>query len=63
MGKRCYWIEKECPEVFQLSNSQAGAISMVFHYWDPVFWQTSRAMPINAKSEEFFRFFFKYLVF
>jgi hypothetical protein len=63
MGKRCYWIEKESPEVFQLSNSQAGAVSMVFHFWDPVHWLTSRAMPINSNSEKYFRFFWKYLVF
>jgi hypothetical protein len=62
MGKRCYYMEKEAPYVFQLGNSQSGSVSMLMHYWDVNDWQTSRRFHVIDKVERWQRFYFKYLM-
>jgi hypothetical protein len=61
-GQRCYFVEKEAPEVFQLGNSQSGSISMLFHRWDVNDWQTSRRFMIHEKDEWSIRYYYKYLM-
>ena len=62
MGKRCWFVEKEAPSVFQASNSQAGAVSALFHNWDVNDWQTNRRFENMIKNENAFRYFYKYLL-
>lgn len=62
-GKRCWFVEKEAPSVFQASNSQAGAISMLMHYYDVNDWQTSRRFCLESENELSFRYYFRYFMF
>lgn len=63
MGKRAYFYEKESPGVFQAGNSQATAVSMIYHQWDFNDWQTSRRFRLKPQHEEAIRYFFRYLAF
>ena len=62
MGKRCWFVEKESLGVFQGSNSQATAISLLFHNWDVNDWQTNRRFHHLSQNEEYMRYFFKYFM-
>ncbi|KAK8881499.1 hypothetical protein M9Y10_004235 [Tritrichomonas musculus] len=62
-GKRCWFVEKEAPSVFQATNSQAGAISMLMHYYDYNDWQTSRRFVLESLNENSFRYYFRYFMF
>jgi hypothetical protein len=62
-GTRCYFAEKEAPEVFQIANSQAGSVSMQFHFWDVNDWQTSRRYIVREWNEIAMRYYYKYLMF
>lgn len=62
MGKRAWFVEKEAPDVFQASNSQATAISALFHNWDVNDWQMNRRIHINDRNEEALRYYCKYLL-
>jgi hypothetical protein len=62
-GTRCYFVEKEAPEVFQIANSQAGSVSMQFHTWDVNDWQTARRYIVRSDNEKAMRYYYKYLMF
>ena len=62
MGKRAWFVDKESPGVFQASNSQATAISALYHDWDVNDWQLNRRFHITVKNEEDLRYYFKYLL-
>ena len=62
MGKRAWFVEKEAPGVFQVSNSQTTAISALFHNWDVNDWQTNRRVHVNKYNEEALRYYFKYFI-
>jgi hypothetical protein len=57
-----FWVEKEGKDVFKITSSQAGAISMLFHYWNVNDWQLSRRCEITEQSEFSIRFYFKYFI-
>jgi hypothetical protein len=61
-GTRCYFVEKEALDVFQLANSQAGSLSILFHRWDVNDWQTSRRFLIQTRNEGAVRYYYKYLI-
>lgn len=61
MGKRAYFYEKESPGIFQAGNSQATAVSMIYHQWDFNDWQTSRRFRLKPQHEQAIRYFFRYL--
>jgi hypothetical protein len=61
-GTRAYFIEKEATGIFQIANSQAGALSMLFHRWDHNDWQTARRFEVSEDSERTMRFFYKWLL-
>ena len=61
-AKRGYFLEKESGAIFKVSNSQVGAISMLFHYYDNHDWQTSRRFVLLDKNEESLRYFFNYFM-
>ena len=63
MGKRAFFYEKESPGIFQAGNSQATAVSMIYHQWDFNDWQTSRRFRLKPQHENAIRYFFRYLVF
>lgn len=63
MGKRAFFYEKESPGIFRAGNSQATAVSMIYHQWDFNDWQTSRRFRLKPQHEEAIRYFFRYLVF
>jgi hypothetical protein len=59
----CYFTEKEATGVFRIANSQAGAISMLFHAWDVNDWQTARRFHVLSDAvEKTMRFFYKFLI-
>jgi hypothetical protein len=60
-GTRCFYVEKEAPEVFQLSNSQAGIISMLFHFVDINDWRVDARLRVSWKHEPAMRYFYRYL--
>ncbi|KAH0793384.1 hypothetical protein GPJ56_002686 [Histomonas meleagridis] len=62
MCKRGYYIEKYSAQIFQMSNSQVGAISMQYHAWDRHDWQTSRRFVLAVQSEKCLRLFFNYFI-
>lgn len=61
-GKRAWFVEKESNDVFQASNSQATAISVLYHQHDINDWQLNRRVHVNDKNEEALRYYFKYLL-
>ena len=63
MGKRCWFVEKEAPSIFQATNSQAGSISMLMHYFDVNDWQVCRRFILNEENEIAFRYYYKYYMF
>lgn len=62
MGKRAWFVEKESPGVFQAGNSQATAVSMIYHQFDFNDWQTSRRFRLKPQHEKAIRYYFKYFV-
>ncbi|EAY14908.1 hypothetical protein TVAG_380180 [Trichomonas vaginalis G3] len=62
MGKRCWFYEKEALGIFQASNSQATAVSLLFHNWDVNDWQTNRRFKHASHNEEGMRYFYKYFM-
>jgi hypothetical protein len=62
-GTRCFFVEKEAPEVFQIANSQAGSVSMQFHFWDVNDWQTGRRYIVRSWNELATRYYYKFLMF
>jgi hypothetical protein len=62
-GTRCFFVEKEAPTVFQIANSQAGSVSMQFHFWDENDWQTARRYIVRDWNELAMRYYYKYLMF
>jgi hypothetical protein len=62
-GRRCFFVEKEAPEIFQIANSQAGSVSMQFHFWDANDWQTARRFIVRNWNEPAMRYYFKYFMF
>lgn len=62
MGKRAWFVEKEAPYVFQASNSQATAVSALYHSWDVNDWQLNRRVHVNSRNEEALRYYFKYFL-
>jgi hypothetical protein len=62
-GTPCYFTEKQATGVFRIANSQAGAISMLFHAWDANDWQTARRFRVlSDQVEETMRFFYRFLI-
>ena len=61
-GKRAWFIEKEAENVFISSNSQATAISALYHQHDENDWQMNRRVHINTDNEEALRYYCKYFL-
>jgi hypothetical protein len=61
-GVRNYFVDKEAPEVFGLSNSQAGSVSMTMTAWDVNDWQTSRRFFMKKQNVEAVRYYIKYFM-
>jgi hypothetical protein len=62
VAKRSWFIDKETPDVFQVSNSQATSISMIYHRFDANDWQTCRRFRIGMREESAFRRYFRFFV-
>jgi hypothetical protein len=62
VGKRSWFIDKETPDVFQISNSQATSISMLYHQFDVNDWQTCRRFRIGWREESGFRRYFRFFI-
>jgi hypothetical protein len=62
VGKRAWFVDKETPDVFQISNSQATSISMLYHDFDFNDWQCARRFRVGYREENYFRRYFKYFV-
>ncbi|KAH0788902.1 hypothetical protein GPJ56_007197 [Histomonas meleagridis] len=60
--KRGYFIEKESPGIFRMANSQAGAISALYHRRDYNDWQTTRRLVLNDMNENCYRYYFNYFL-
>lgn len=54
-AKRAYFVEKESPDVFDISNSQSSMISMVYHQFDINDWQVSRRFHVTPHGEYILR--------
>jgi hypothetical protein len=61
-GVPSYFVDKEAPEVFALSNSQAGSVSMTMTAWDVNDWQTSRRFFVKGQNEQAMRYYLKYFM-
>jgi hypothetical protein len=61
-ARRAWFIDKETPDVFQISNSQASIISMVYHQFDFNDWQPSRRFRISDAVVATWRQYFKYFM-
>jgi hypothetical protein len=61
-ARRAWFVDKETLDVFQISNSQATIISMLFHNFDVNDWQTSRRFHVSGGVESAFRRYFKYFI-
>jgi hypothetical protein len=61
-ARRAWFVDKETPDVFQISNSQATIISMAFHQFDCNDWQTSRRFRISGGVEATWRQYFQYFI-
>jgi hypothetical protein len=62
-GTRCWFVEKEAPQIFQIANSQAGSVSMQFHFFDVNDWQTSRRYFLRGLNLQAVRYYYKYFMF
>jgi hypothetical protein len=61
-ARRAWFIDKETPDVFQISNSQASIISMLYHQFDFNDWQPSRRFHVTEGVIETWRRYFKYFI-
>jgi hypothetical protein len=61
-GVRNWFVDKEAPEVFELSNSQAGSVSMTMTAWDVNDWQTSRRFFVKSQNVDSMRYYLKYFM-
>jgi hypothetical protein len=61
-ARRAWFIDKETPDVFQLSSSQAAIVSVIYHQFDFNDWQTSRRFHISDAVAETWRKYFKYFL-
>ena len=62
LGRNAWFVEKESPGVFNISNSQASMISFIYHQYDVNDWQTTRRFRLTAPGEKAFRMYFKYFI-
>lgn len=61
-ANRPYYIEKESPGVFRVSNSQSGMISMLYHQFDVHDWQVSRRFRLTPDDEYILRQYYIHLI-
>jgi hypothetical protein len=61
-ARKAWFIDKETPDVFQVSNSQASIISMIYHQFDFNDWQPSRRFHISPGVVATWRLYFKYFM-
>jgi hypothetical protein len=61
-ARRAWFIDKETPDVFQISNSQATIISMIYHQFDFNDWQPSRRFRLSDSVLSTWRRYFKYFM-
>jgi hypothetical protein len=61
-ARRAWFIDKETPDVFQITNSQASIISMLYHQFDFNDWQPSRRFHISDGVEASWRKYYKYFM-
>lgn len=54
-AKRGWFVDKESPDVFEISNSQSSIISMIYHQFDVNDWQVNRRFRLTDKGETIFR--------
>jgi hypothetical protein len=62
VARRAWFIDKESADVFQVSNSQASIISMLYHQWDFNDWQPTRRFHIAESTEDTFRRYFRFFM-
>jgi hypothetical protein len=61
-ARRAWFIDKETPDVFQITNSQASIISMLYHKFDFNDWQPSRRFHVTEGVVATWRRYFKYFM-
>lgn len=54
-AKRGWFVDKETPDVFEISNSQSSIISMLYHQFDVNDWQVNRRFRLTSAGENTFR--------